>query len=998
MTENVTNTGQFNKLPDKNNVLEDSTKNFYNDINNDINGNHIYNKSIDTKSDSKENIYPNVIPLNNSNSNNSTNSTNNQNVNLYISSFSLSSNINHISPTKSSNIRVIPSQFKNKNIISPPTSAKYYINTSQRSTSLNPNNYIYNSITNKKENEIKNNDSNENNETITDNKKIVLNSKLNSNTDNHSLSSNTSNNENSKKEKFSVPPRTTSNVKPSIPQYLLNKKDNNGKNFSNNTSIDDKFNIYSNDSIKITGSNSISYKEMSYNNSYPNLSYNSNSKNTFEKYTDKNETQLTSINYEKKSYINSKLENNDNDNDNADKNNADFNLRPYSLQKQDLLPYINYNNYNNSSSIINTKNSDNENLMLESIINNTNPFILNNKNMPYQINDTPISNNSDMNNPLINKANLNDDNTIKKSSSYNQSSKSINENSSLNRVASIDRSNSYTIFYNNMDSKFNTMKSIETDFSNKDYRENIELQPTNDYKYINNGIPSAYNDNENFNISISHNVDDDKKPLKESLLNANFTNKNKNRISRESSSSSSLSRLNSIFRNVSLGRSKRYSNSSMSINSIITRKSLLGKLSGSESKNGYNMINNENTYEDYIDEDIANDIKTSDYLYKKAKSLEYVKHNKIEVLPSGRNNDNASDILHDKNDMEYDKSLKRKSISSPDLKINNRMDSSSSQSNNKKCNYDLNERKNTMLNSTNSANSNTFSNNIHKNNNENYLRKDKRFNERDFLQSSTSTKTSIYDDTNPFAIDISNPSNKINPFNSRISVGSNNNFIDISKIPKIEEDKELERLKIMKRKRKKRDRRRLNKKQKSITIIRIIWVFLCRCVTFFVPDFVLSFFKLHERSQPLWREKITILLLYGIVTTGFFISLNIGNIPTNFDIFNREKVIINGHKYNKDDLDKNNMKEILITKNNEDISYIFPTYTTLEHFENNKHINTIVYDRNKLKNYLSYRKDNDYISKINNPSLKCPKTSFNNYSCYDYQKLKDLRKTGKYCI
>ncbi|ORX45223.1 hypothetical protein BCR36DRAFT_406117 [Piromyces finnis] len=1041
MVENNINTGQFNKLTDK-----DSSKNFYKNNKNDKITSYLYNN------ETNENIYPNVITKDNLKLHTHINS----NINNIVSSIPVSTSNekiekNDISEMKRKNhASSATSQFKNNNTIS-------FKHTNQnpnieiQSPSVNPKNHYYYSNINEKNNELEKGNINniqrhqyEPNNTVnsifeTTKKEIAINQNLNSNS-NHATSfhhpivnnnninalpiHNTNINHinevsNNSNENFTVPPRTTSNAKPFIPSRNINMKpnisyhnnndsnhhhSNSYKNTFNSTNpkiendIKDRTNVLSNKSTDLSSSNLTTSKGLSYNiNTYPIISQNSNSNDYFKNSVDKPEKQQSNISLGKElnTATNSQSENINNTNLNS----SDFNLRPFSMNNQDFLPYT---NYNYSSNIINNVNTSNENSQLESLINNGNPFLSNNKKMPYQINDTPLSYNSDKNNLLMNGAflNNNNDNNSKAElqNTYYQDSKLTNENnSSLDQTIIQQNKDHYWInsnpSFNNMSNNY-LFKKFPTEYNDKNHFMELKTRGlTSEDDEINNVKPLDYNDNENDFSYTKFLIDDERKPLKESLLN--FKYKNKNRFSKESSSSSTLSRLNSIIRSVS--RSKRRSNSSLSVNSIITKKSYLGKLSGSESKNGYNIINNETNYEDYIDEDIANDIKTSDYIYKKAKSLEYLKHHKITVLPSNYNekhNDNlsvcASDALPStKKDTNSNVILTKKYISSPDLKINSSTATLSSPSKNKK-----NDPKDGKKKKAFASNSVNFLCSLHENNKERYDENHNYQNEKDFLQSSASTKTEIYDDTNPFAIDVSNHSHKIYGFNSRLSIGSNNNFVDFNKVPKIEEDKEIERLKMLKNKRKKRDRRRLNKKQKSVTVLRVLWIFLCRCLTFFIPDFVLSFFKLHERAQPLWREKITIFFFYCIVMSSFFIALNIGKIPSKIGILNREKISIHGYDYAYSDLKGIGLKDYLNTKKGEEISFLFPTYPLLEDYKENENINSIVDNQIKLNNYLSIRKDYKYIAQINNPSLICPKTDFS-YTCYDINKIKKLHKTEK---
>jgi len=666
MSNDNLNKGQFNRLPGKdidklkyntlnisNNTIYNnnlsSNKNLYN--NKTINDNNYYKEN-----SIKENIYPHSVIQNSSSLQyhlkNVNNNNNNSNSNNDVSNISLSlvdsnkyidkSNNNIIN--KSTNMKAIYSPNKNKN-----TSIRFPYNGISPSSSINSS--------------------------------IILNSS-NSNISNASLSSTPITDKNY----YLSPPKSDennilttssisqatmiSNVIPKIPiplQSYLEKHTTSLKSDDETNKISDKYTISDIDSYYSTNlkddsnSKNIYYNGEPYNKSEsnPNIvknnSYSKSSVNNISIYGNSsidNSYNINSLinimdNYSVDhsiSYNNMDRNNNSMDHNNEDYNNRNHDTRENismdqynmsSLSSYYPLPYINYLNTD-----VETK---------KEISNSSkNPFLLD-----VKINDTPQSNHKDNKNSLKDIILMNDNKTnapplLSQTSQGNSEYLSLaisNNNDYLLEGGTSKSSNNdnywshhHDYYTDSNENTFNYFKNYELDYDNKNNQtENIELNTQQDNEDNSNYIlPNYY-----FEDDVMINSEDEKKPLKNSLYSKNKAFK----IKDNSSTSSSLSRLNSIFRNSSFNLSKSYS------------------------KNQYNIIS-EPPPEDSHDDKNSNNIETSE----KVKNLESLNQHNGDCTKINDENSFQSGkyyTLLDKDDVENKKCLKTKSSLSIDLNYNN---------------------------------------------------------------------------------------------------------------------------------------------------------------------------------------------------------------------------------------------------------------------------------------------------------------------------------------
>jgi len=974
MSDDNLNKGQFNRLPGKDidnltyNTLNISNNTIYNNLSS--NKNHYNNKTINDnnyykENSLKENIYPHSTQ-NNSNIQNHLKNVNNNN-NNDVSNMSLSVNSNNYIDksnnniiNKSTNMKVVYSQNKNKNM----TSLKFPYN------GISPPSINSSVIVNSSNNNINN---------------ISLSS---THINDKYLSPPNSDENNILKTSFSQA-TTFSNVIPKIPVPLQSYEKHTtslkidgemNKNSDKNTISDidsyyctnqkeDCINSKVESSSKNVYYNGEPYnKSESIQNVVKSNSYSKSSVNNLSIYgntSNDNSYNINSIinimdNYSidhSISYSNIDRNNNSMDHNNEDYNSRDHDTRENismdqynmsSLSSYYPLPYINYLNTD-----VETK---------KEISNgNKNPFL-----SDVKINDTPQSNHKNSKNSLKDSMLMNDNKTNTTSlplqvsqgnSEYLSLAVSNNNDYLLEGDTSKPSYNNdnyyhYDYFTDNNENTFNNYKNYEVGYDNKNNQtENIELNTQqingDNSNYI---LPNYY-----FDDDVMINSEDEKKPLKEILHSKNKAFK----IKDNSSTSSSLSRLNSLFKNSSFNLSKSYS------------------------KNQYNVIS-EPPPEDSHDENISKNIEVNE----KSKNHQSInQHNDENSFQSGKYY-----TLLDKDDVENKRGLKKKSSLSIDLNYDNVPLSITKE---KKIKDNFEEQKESLLSNENAINyeQNTIDNNTSsRDNNENKLKNNE--DNKDLYYNVG--ETNLLNEIDPYSIDL-NDARLYTQFNSRLSLGSNNNFIDLSKVPKMDDEKELERLKQIKNKnkRKKKELRKMNKKQRSDTLLRILWIFVCRCMTILVPGFILSFFRLHERAQPLWREKITIFFLFIIISFSFFFLLNYGLMFTSLDPFHHDRVVIHGYQYRLKDLSMNNI-QFTDAKPGDDLSAYFPSYTLLMDLENNAELNHLIYDKEKLTNYLSVRTDPTYIANLNITSLKCPGLPSANYNCYDYNLLKPIKRYGNY--
>ena len=694
-------------------------------------------------------------------------------------------------------------------------------------------------------------------------------------------------------------------------------------------------------------------------------------------------------------------------------------------------------NSKNFSDIV-TNNSQNQSNSISNRNNNYEKVIRSNKNNNRDRNDNTTNIFSNINNDDSNKIN-----SIRHVKSQNSSIVSTNSywstNNNFNLHEFIQENHEiYTIL-----NKYN-----ESDYGDKNHIiENIELNSRENNEEIKGDKKYEFNYYFEDNLNDYDNllVDDEKK-----LLDVN-SGSNKRRFSKASSSSSSLSRL---FKSINIGKSIRRSASSLSNNSVISK---LSKFGNSESKNGYDMIledHDDIDNEIMNNETLSND----ENIYQKAKIIEYLKHRKITVLPSNyskyKNNNHEIEYFPDDslnnipNKTSKNSLNKSKSISSPNVKvlpsshtkINDVMKGSIQRSHFKneeshslnsitaeqedetihenefdhilevepmdplmpnQLNHNENgiaiEKDNSYYNNHSGINSKNkkAENNYNKNGNNNNSKNNDDINNSDNNDNNSyHRKDMLFDGLDQLDIDNDDHFQKITEFNSRISLGSSNNFIDLSKVPKREDDQELERLKQIKYEKKQKKIRKLYDKKESVSLIRILWIFLCRVLTFFAPDFILSFFKLHERAQPLWREKFTIFLFYILFIFGIWKLLNFGIADINFYSYKQDIVTINGNMYKINDLKPLNIS-IDLSKN--DLSLYFPRYVLAKNIYKDENLKTIVSDISILNKYYNYRSDPNNMKTMDDKIVRCP-NDYDSTICYDYNELLKIPKKGKISI
>ncbi|KAG4095140.1 chitin synthase-domain-containing protein [Neocallimastix lanati (nom. inval.)] len=608
--------------------------------------------------------------------------------------------------------------------------------------------------------------------------------------------------------------------------------------------------------------------------------------------------------------------------------------------------------------------------------------------IPTEINYYQSNPLSSRNNNFEKLISNNEDNSNGTNNNNNLATNYINTNHTninINNVSTIATITTTTPISNNID-KNNSDKNNESDNDDDDNHQTFENIESSDRD---NNEENTGESSDGINYYFDDNLDDyeyiyiedDRK-----LLNAN-NDLIKRRFSKTSSSSSSLSR---FFKNKNIGKSIHRSASNLSSSSVISK---LSKLSNSEGKNKYNMI-----IEDPEKENQDMPLNNEEYLYhQKAKIIDYLKYHKVTVLPS----------RHSK---ERNENLERES--SPTI-----TDSSGIKSKDN-LNIHSSEKLASTISSPNLKSYGTLYGSVPRSYSKNVEedQEDETIHENEFDNATEPTESLIPDKPNPtkndniepLAIDISSHSRKISVFNSRLSIGSSNNFLDLSKVQKREEDQELERLKQIRYKKKQKERRKLNNKQKSVTFVRIIWIFLCRILTFFAPDFVLSFFRLHERAQPLWREKVAMFLFYIILTLGIWRLFDINTADINFNSWLKNSISIHGYEYKLSDLKTEMKVPETLFENREDVSLYFPRYLLLQNIQQDANLKSIVENIDKLNNYYNYRNNSEELknnSKNNNNNknendnsdiiIKCPNDQ-SKYSCYDYTKLVKLPKKEKY--